>query len=58
MVILDEVMTTEPYAFALSFGSEELVAEINSILADLQSQGKIKEIFEKYDAPFTAPDQK
>lgn len=58
LVILDEVMTTEPYAFALSFGSEELVAEINSILADLQSQGKIKEIFEKYDAPFTAPDQK
>jgi len=55
LIILDEAMTTEPYAFAFCFGSEDLVAEINGILKDLQADGTIKAIFEKYDAPFTAP---
>ncbi len=56
LIILDEAMTTEPYAFALKFGNEELVEEMNKILDELQTSGKIKEIFEKYEAPFTAPD--
>jgi polar amino acid transport system substrate-binding protein len=55
LVILDEAMSTEPYALAFAFGSEDLVEEINSIIADLLADGTIASIFEKYDAPFTAP---
>ena len=55
LVILPEAMTTEPYAFAFAFGSEELVKEINGILSDLVAYGTVAEIFEKYDAPFTSP---
>ena len=39
LVILDEAMTTEPYAFAFAFGSEDLVAEINTILNGLVADG-------------------
>ena len=53
--ILDEHMTTEPYAFAFNFANEELVEQINEILEKLMEDGTIKEIFEKYDAPYTAP---
>lgn len=55
LVILDEAMTTEPYAFAFSFGSEDLVAEINKILEELVADGTIAAIFEKYEAPYTSP---
>ena len=55
LVILDEAMTTEPYAFALAFGSEDTVAKINEILAQMQADGTIAAIFQKYNAPFTAP---
>ena len=55
LVILDEAMTTEPYAFAFAFGSEDLVAEINTILNGLVADGTIAFIFEKYDAPYTSP---
>ena len=33
LVVLNENMTDEPYAFAFAFGSEDLVAEIDTILA-------------------------
>ncbi len=55
LVILDEAMTTEPYAFALTLGSDELAAEINKIINEMVSDGTIAAIFEKYDAPYTAP---
>ena len=55
LVILDEAMTTEPYAFAFAFGSEDLVAEINTILNGLVADGTVASIFEKYDAPYTSP---
>ena len=55
LVILDEAMTTEPYAFAFAFGSEDLVAKINEILAGLVADGTVAAIFEKYEAPYTAP---
>ena len=55
LVILSEAMTTEPYAFAFAFGSEELVAEINKIVNSLISDGTIASIFAKYNAPYTAP---
>ena len=54
--ILDENMTTEPYAFAFTFGSEDLVAEINAIIAELIENGTIQSIFDKYEAPYTAPE--
>lgn len=55
LVILSDVMTTEPYALAFSFGSEELVAEINNILNGLVKDGTVASIFEKYEAPYTSP---
>ena len=54
--ILDEAMTTEPYAFAFAFGSEDLVEEINKTLQELISDGTIAALFEKYDAPYTKPE--
>ena len=53
--ILDESMTTEPYAFAFAFGSEDLVAEINKILEKLIADGTVEALFAKYDAPYTKP---
>jgi ABC-type amino acid transport substrate-binding protein len=55
LVVLSEAMTTEPYAFAFAFGSEELVAAINEILNGLVADGTVAQIFEKYNAPYTAP---
>ena len=55
LVILDEAMTTEPYAFAFAKGSDDLVNKINEILNKLLADGTIAAIFEKYDAPYTAP---
>lgn len=55
LVVLDEAMTTEPYAFAFAFGSEDLVEEINGIINALVADGTVAEIFAKYEAPYTAP---
>ena len=51
LVILDEAMTTEPYAFAFAFGSEELVKEINGIIDGLVADGTIAQIFKDNNAP-------
>lgn len=53
--ILSESMTTEPYAFAFAFGSEDLVEEINKILEELINDGTVAALFEEYDAPYTKP---
>lgn len=55
LVILSEAMTTEPYAFALAFGSEDVVAEMNKSIQKMLDDGTIAAIFEKYNAPFTSP---
>jgi polar amino acid transport system substrate-binding protein len=55
LVILSEAMTTEPYAFAFALGSDDLVAEINTILSDLVDDGTVQSIFDMYDAPYTSP---
>ena len=55
LVILSEAMTTEPYAFAMAFGSEDTVAKINTILEAMLADGTVAAIFEKYGAPFTSP---
>ena len=58
LVILDEAMTTEPYAFAFAFGSEALVEEINGIIDGLVADGTIAQIFKDNNAPFTSPETK
>lgn len=55
LVVLDEAMTTEPYAFAFAFGSEDLVERVNEIINDLVADGTVAELFAKYDAPYTPP---
>ncbi len=55
LVILEEKMTEEPYAFAFAFGSEDLVAEIDKILADLIADGTIEEIFAEYGETYFKP---
>ena len=55
LVVLDEAMTTEPYAFAFKLGDDELVAAINEIINKLVADGTVAEIFAKYEAPYTAP---
>ena len=55
LTILSEAMTTEPYAFAFAFGSEDLVAKINEIQAELIKDGTVAGLFEKFDAPYTSP---
>ena len=57
LVILGDAMTTEPYAFALKFGNEDLVEQIDAVLSELISSGKIKEIFDTYGAPYTSPEE-
>ena len=56
LTVLSEAMTTEPYAFAFSMDSEELVAEINAILVELVKDGTVAEIFANNNAPYTAPE--
>jgi len=56
LTILSEAMTTEPYAFAFAFGSEDLVAKINDVLHELVAAGTVAGLFEKFDAPYTAPE--
>ena len=55
LVILEEYMTEEPYAFAFAFGSEDLVAEIDKILSELIADGTIEDIFAIYGETYFKP---
>ena len=55
LVILEEKMTDEPYAFAFAFGSEDLVAEIDVILAKLIADGTVENIFANYGETYFKP---
>ena len=55
LVILEEEMTEEPYAFAFAFGSEDLVAEIDKALKDLIADGTIEAIFAEYGETYFKP---
>lgn len=55
LVILDEALTEEPYAFAFAFGSEDLVAAIDAVLVELIEDGTIAAIFENYNETYFAP---
>ena len=56
LVILDEKMTEEPYAFAFNFDDEELVEKVDEILAKMIEDGTVKAIFEKYGETYVAPE--
>ena len=58
LVILDDAMTTEPYAFAFMKGNDELVKSVNEVLNELVADGTVASLFEKYNAPYTAPTAK
>ena len=53
--VLDEAMTTEPYAFAFPKGSDDLVAEVNNCLTKMLEDGSVAEIFAQYDTPYLSP---
>lgn len=46
--ILDTEYVTEEYAICISKDSEELLAAINEVIAELQESGKLQEIVDKY----------
>ena len=56
LVILDEKMTEEPYAFAFNFKDEALVEKVNEVLVKMIEDGTVKEIFEKYGESYVAPE--
>ena len=53
--VLDEAMTTEPYAFAFAKGSDTLVAKFNEELAKMLKDGTVAGIFEAYGVPYVSP---
>ena len=55
LVILEEKLTEEPYAFAFAMGSEDLVAAINSVLSELIADGTIEGIFTAYGETYMKP---
>lgn len=55
LVILDEKMTDEPYAFAFAFGSEDLVAAIDEVLVKLIEDGTVESLFAKYGETYFKP---
>ena len=55
LVILDEKMTEEPYAFAFAMGSEDLVAAIDEALAALIADGTVEGIFASYGEAYMKP---
>ena len=55
LVILEEKMTEEPYAFAFAFGSEDLVAAINDELVKLIADGTVEGIFNNYGETYMKP---
>ena len=55
LVILEEKMTEEPYAFAFAFGSEDLVAEINKSLEKLINDGTVEKIFTDFGETYFKP---
>ena len=55
LVILEEKMTEDPYAFAFAKGDEELVAKIDEVLKKMIEDGRMAKIFEKYGESYIKP---
>ena len=54
LVVLDEAMTSEPYAFAFAKGSD-LTAQFDGALSELLADGTVEQIFENYGVLYVAP---
>ena len=55
LVVLEEKMTDEPYAFAFAKGSEDLVEEINKTLEKLIENGTVEQIFDDFGEAYAKP---
>ena len=55
LVVLDEAMTSEPYAFAFPKGSDTLVAKFNEIISAMIADGTIQGIFDNYGVLYVSP---
>ena len=55
LVILDEAMTSEPYAFAANLNNQEVIDKLNAALEKMIDDGTIAQIFENNNAPYTSP---
>ena len=50
--VLDEALTKEEYAIALKKGNDELTDKISAAIEELKAEGKLAEIFDKYELPY------
>ena len=55
LTVLDEAMTSEPYAFAFAKDSK-WTESVNTALGKLMDDGKVAEIFENYGVLYVAPE--
>ena len=53
--VLNEAMTSEPYAFAFPKNSQSLVDGFNEVLVKMLNDGTVEEIFNEYDTPYVSP---
>lgn len=53
--VLDEAMTSEPYAFAMLKGSDELASALSEYINKWVADGTIAGIFEKYGTIYVSP---
>lgn len=47
--VVDIPLTTEAYGIAVKKGNKELLEKIDKALKELEEEGKIKELFEKWN---------
>lgn len=52
--VLDEALTQENYAIAIKKGNDEFTKQVNDALKQLKDEGKVAEIFAKYELPYDA----
>ncbi len=52
--VLDEALTEETYAIATKLGNDEFTSKLNEAIKALKDNGKLAEIFKKYDLPYDA----
>lgn len=55
LTVLDEPMTTEPYAFAFAKGSDDLIEAFDQSLSEMLADGTVEALFEHYGAVYVSP---
>ena len=56
LVVLDEAMTSEPYAFAFEKGSTALVEAFNAVLDKMLADGSVEAIFDAWGVVYVGPE--